>query len=75
MLPPLSVYLRTSSGTSQLSELTISVALAFFEVGAEGGLVVDAESEAGSGGDFSDLNFLQAEAGERGAIEGAEAGT
>jgi hypothetical protein len=75
MLPPLSVYLRTFFGASQLSELTISVARAFFEVSAEGGLVFGAESEAGSGGDFSDLHFLQAEARERGAIEGAEAGT
>jgi predicted pyridoxine 5'-phosphate oxidase superfamily flavin-nucleotide-binding protein len=61
MLPPYSVHLRTFPGTSQLSELTIGVALAFLEVSVEGGLVVDAGSEAGSGGDFRDLDFLEAE--------------
>jgi hypothetical protein len=47
-----------------LSELTIGVALAFLEVSVEGGLVVDAGSEAGSGGDFRALDFLAAEARE-----------
>jgi predicted pyridoxine 5'-phosphate oxidase superfamily flavin-nucleotide-binding protein len=64
MLPPYSVHLRTFSDTSQLSELTIRVTLAFLEVSVEGGLVVGAESEPGSGGDFRDLDFLEAEARE-----------